>query len=138
LLWAAHAHAALGSDIGSVREAQQALHGSLNAEMHAGYSSAEISTESGIRICQYLNERGVVFAAVWSGPIRPDLQQLLGRFYPEYAVALKQRVALGRQRALRIVTASLVVELGGHLRAYEGRAYVPSLMPAGLSLEELR
>jgi hypothetical protein len=30
------------------------------------------------------------------------------------------------------------VELDGHMRAYNGRAYVPDLLPAGVRAEEIR
>jgi Protein of unknown function (DUF2844) len=39
---------------------------------------------------------------------------------------------------VRIATSDLVVESEGHLRAYVGRGYLPALVPAGVSIGELR
>jgi len=32
----------------------------------------------------------------------------------------------------------LVVQTGGHMRAYFGRAYVPELVPQGVTIEEIQ
>ena len=54
-----------------------------------------------------------------------------------YAAALAQWKYRGLQRGTRITTSDLVVEAGGHLRAYRGRAYLPALIPAGMTVVDL-
>jgi hypothetical protein len=49
--------------------------------------------------------------------------------------ALKQT---GLHESLRVVSSSLVVESGGHIRTYSGRAYLPALIPAGTATADLR
>jgi hypothetical protein len=38
---------------------------------------------------------------------------------------------------LRVALPGLIVESGGHLRAYAGRAYLPALVPAGVPAADL-
>ena len=66
----------------------------------------------------------------------PDLQQLLGAHFSTYAAALAAVANPGIRRSLRVESSGLIVELGGHLRAYAGRAYLADLIPAGVTAAE--
>ena len=90
------------------------------------------------RVREFLNRDGVVFAVAWTGPVMPDLQRLLGGSFPAYTAALRALANPGLHRDLRIASSELVVESGGHLRAYVGRAYLPALIPIGTSISDLR
>ena len=68
----------------------------------------------------------------------PNLQSLLGVNFSGYATALAAVTQRGLRRSLRIATPGVVVETGGHLRAYSGRAYLPASIPAGTSVSDLR
>jgi len=74
----------------------------------------------------------------WLGPVMPDLQRLLGENFESFAKGVAALKSPGLKRALRIASSELVVESGGHLRAYAGRAYLPALIPAGASIADLR
>jgi hypothetical protein len=82
---------------------------------------------------------GKVFALAWQGPWPPDIRQLLGSYFEQYAQAAKAQTAvrLGR-RPLIIEQAGLVVQIGGHPRAFTGRAYVPGMLPAGVGAGEIQ
>jgi len=136
-LWAGSAHAALGGDAASVLTDAAELHGNANTELRPQYDIQEISAGSGMRVREYLNRDGVVFAVSWSGPVLPDLQRLLGPRFAQYTAALKTLTHPGLQRSVRVASSELVVESGGHLRAYAGRAYLPALIPAGVSVAEI-
>jgi hypothetical protein len=137
-LWVGSANAGLGGDAASVLADGAELHGVVNSLARQQYDIHEISTETGMQVREYLNANGVVFAVSWSGPVLPDLQQLLGTHFGEYATALAALNHPGQHRSVRVVSSGLIVESGGHLRAYAGRAYLPALIPAGLSAAELR
>lgn len=137
-LWAGPALAALGSDASSIQAEATEWHGVVSSEYLQQYDLWEISTESGMRVREYLGRDGIVFAVSWSGPVLPDLQQLLGTHYPEYTAGLAALTQPGLRRSLRLASPNLVVESGGHLRAFAGRAYLPAQIPAGLSAAELR
>jgi hypothetical protein len=77
-----------------------------------------------------------VFAVAWSGGAAPDLPTLLGAFHDEYRAAASVRPALRGPR--RVETARIVVETWGHQRDLHGRAWIPSLVPAGVTLDDLQ
>jgi hypothetical protein len=138
-LWVAPARAGLGSDAASVLADGAELHGVVNSVIGQQYDVQEIAAEPGMRVREYLTREGVVFAVSWTAPVLPDLQRLLGaRFFEEYTTALAALNHAGLHRSVRIALTDLVVESGGHLRAYAGRAYLPALIPAGVSVAELR
>jgi len=130
--------AALGGDAASIVSDANEMRGVVHAELLQQYDIHEITTDSGIRVREFLNRGGVVFAVTWSGPVMPDLQRLLGASFTEYTRALAAMKQPGLNRSLRVASSELVVESGGHLRAYSGRAYLPALIPAGTSAADLR
>jgi hypothetical protein len=138
LLCAGSAYAGLGSNTASVQDDASALNGAISVEIRQQYSIREISAETGMHVREFLNQDGVVFAVSWSGPALPDLQQILGTHFAEYSAALAALTHPGFHRSVRVASSGLIVESGGHLRAYAGRAYLPALVPAGVTLADLR
>ena len=138
LLWAGPAHAALGGDAASVLADGVASKGTVNPVIRQQYDIEEFTADTGVQVREYLNRDGVVFAVSWTGPVLPDLQRLLGTHFAAYTEGLAALNHPGLQRSVRVASSALVVESDGHLRAYAGRAYVPALMPAGVSPAELR
>jgi len=135
---AAPVRAALGGDTASVASDADALQGVIHSTPLQQYDIHDITSANGVRLREFQNRNGVVFAVVWSGPAMPDLQKLLGASYQTYATAVAAANASGLKRPLRIATPDLVVESEGHMRAYTGRAYLPALIPAGTSPADLR
>jgi hypothetical protein len=131
------ARAALGGDAATVAADAAALHGVLHSTLLQQYDIREITSDNGMRVREFQDRGGVVFAVVWSGPAPPDLQKLLGTSYGAYATAVATDHS-GLQRTRRVATADLVVESGGHMRAYSGRAYLPASLPAGMSATIIR
>jgi len=136
--YATSARAALGGDAASVLSDADDLRGAIHAELLQHYDIQDITADSGMHVREFLNHDGVVFAVTWSGPVFPDLQRLLGFHFAEYAREVAASRQPGMNRSAPIATPQLVVESGGHLRAYSGRAYLPELIPAGTSATELR
>lgn len=130
--------AALGGDATSVLADANELHGTAHSVLLARYAIHEINTDSGMRVREFLNQDGIVFAVAWSGPVVPGLKGLLGPGFAAYSHALAALQQPGLHRSLRIASGDLVVEFGGHLRAYSGRAFLPALMPSGMPTAELR
>lgn len=91
---------------------------------------------------EYVDSNGTVFAVVWEGK-QPHLQGLLGRYYAEYqkhfrASHEKQRKESGRISHQSIQTPQVVVESAGTMRAPHGRAYLPDLVPEGVSSDAIQ
>jgi hypothetical protein len=96
----------------------------------------ELRLPSGTIVREYLDASGTVFAVTWRGPFKPDLPTLLGRYFDSYASA--PRSAGSTRSRLAIDQANLVVRAGGHQRAFVGLAYVPQLLPPGVSVADLQ
>lgn len=138
LLWVGPVHAGLGGDAASVVADGAASKGSVNSVTGQQYDIEEINADTGVQVREYLNRDGVVFAVSWTGPVLPDLQRLLGIHFAAYTAALAALEHPGLHRSWRVASPDLVVESAGHLRAYTGRAYLPALIPTGVSRVELR
>jgi Protein of unknown function (DUF2844) len=138
MLCGGSARAALGGDAASVRADTDEMHGVVRSTLLQYYDVQEITTDSGMRVREFLNRNGIIFAVTWSGPAMPDLQRLLGTHFAAYTKALTELNQSGLQKSLRIASSELVVESGGHLRAYAGRAYLPALIPSGTPASDLR
>lgn len=138
LWWMQPARAALGGDAASVIADATRLQGVDRMTLHPQYTIHELTADNGMRIREFLNVDGIVFAVSWTGPVAPDLPALLGANFSEYADTLKQMQQRGLHRAVRVATTSLVVETGGHMRAVNGRAYLPARVPAGIPAGDLR
>lgn len=88
--------------------------------------------ESGTTVREYLDAAGTVWAVTWSGPFLPDLRALLGSWFPAFTQA--QAASRGTV-ALR--TADLAVFSSGSMGRFQGRAWLPAHVPAGVNPEQL-
>jgi uncharacterized protein DUF2844 len=100
------------------------------------YSVQETQLPSGTLLREYIEADSKVFAVVWEGPVLPDLQQLLGAYFPAYLEVARSGQA-GRG-PLTINRSDLVVESSGRMRAFFGRAYVPQLLPQGIAVDVIQ
>lgn len=132
---AGEAPAALGGEAGAVdadRFGPQARRRVLSQQR---YTVEEVQLPSGTVVREYVSASGKVFAVTWKGPHMPDLEQILGEHFAAYRIAAKA----GRKgRGQRTVEdAGLVVQSGGHMRAFAGRAFLRHRLPEGVSPDEL-
>jgi len=130
----APAAATLGEEAGSVRADQAQLQGALEITSAGKFSVHEIRLPGGTVVRQYVSPAGMVFAVSWQGPTLPDLQQVLGRYFEQYAEAARTQGAAPRASQ----QPGLVVQSGGHMRAFVGKAYVPQMLPRGVSAAEIK
>jgi hypothetical protein len=92
----------------------------------------------GTTINEYATRNGRIFGYTWQGPTMPDLTQLLGPFSLRYRdEATRQFNTLGNLHASRVEQPDVVVESGGQMRSYIGRAWLPAALPQGFSLSDL-
>jgi hypothetical protein len=91
--------------------------------------------DGGTTIREYATASGQIVAYTWSGPTMPDLHKLLGaRFEPFQSGA----AASLNRHAGRVEQGDFVVESGGQMRGYIGRAWLPGALPAGVPIDDLR
>lgn len=130
--------ASLGGNASTVQADQMHMQGTMRTTTVDGYSVKEIQNSNGIVVREYI-AAGKVFAVAWQGPWPPDMRQLLGNYFDQYMEAAKAQASarVGR-RPMMINQPGLVVEIGGHPRAYAGRAYLPDQLPSGVTTEAIR
>jgi len=101
------------------------------------YTMHEDALPSGISVRQYVSGNGVVFAVTWSGPFKPDLRQLLGPYFDVMLAHQAKSIHAGHPRT-RVREHNLVIESGGHMRNFYGRAFLPNQFPAGISTDDIQ
>jgi hypothetical protein len=95
-----------------------------------------LTLSSGTVVREYLSTAGVVFAISWQGPVLPQLKQLLGTDnFTQYTQA--QSEGSGRGFA-GVDLPNLVVNSGGHMGAFFGRAWLPQALPAGITAKDIQ
>jgi len=133
------AFAGLGEAASSVQADQTHLQGSLRTTQTEAYTVHEISSATGTVVREYVSTSGKVFAVAWQGPWPPDMRQILAGYFEQYQKAAQtQANSRAGRRPLLIELPGLVVQSGGHMRSFAGRAYVPEMLPQGVSKEEIR
>ncbi len=129
--------ATLGESIDSIESDRVALSAvRRNSTAHTGYSVQEIESDS-VTVREYVSPQGIFFGVAWTGLRHPDLTLLLGRYSSKYQEMLKKNPRKRGTRRYTIKSDRLVVEMGGHPRRLQGRAYDPTLVPAGVSPDEI-
>ena len=130
------ARAELGGTAASIEADRAQLKAVVRAQPATGYTVHELQDAGGLTVREYLSASGRVFAVGWNGPRIPNLQQLLGSYFTTFQSAARLRQ--GRRGPLHVERPDLVVTSSGHQRAFAGLAYVPALVPAGVSPQSLR
>jgi hypothetical protein len=133
MLCAPAAWAGLGGDTASVQSDKEAWVASSTQSTLAGATVFRQVLGNGVVVRQYVDTFGAVFAVGWEGPVQPDFERLLGAHFAAYLDAVQRA-----RRGVSIQSAGLVLESGGMMRAFSGRAYVPTGVPAGFSVKDIR
>jgi len=130
--------AALGGSADSVETDRKVLSAAPAAiTVRNGYTVHEVKSDANT-VREYISASGVVFAIGWNGLAPPDLEPLLGTYADEYRQALRKTARKPGQRHLQVKADRVVVEQWGHMRNLQGRAFVPALIPPGVSNDEIR
>jgi len=94
-----------------------------------GYTVNRATLDSGATVHEYVDASGTVFGVSWSGPVPPDLKQLLGPYFDALAAPGTNPHRLRGHRMVQ--QPDVVIESGGHMGAFEGRAWVRGKLPTG-------
>jgi len=130
---AAPALGGLGGDAASIHSDLVKMHGALRVTAGAGFTVHEFTFASGTVVREYLSPDNRVFAVSWRGSGIPDLRQMLGSYYDQYAQA-PRTARRGDRHHLAVEQPGLVVQSSGHMRAFFGRAWAPDLLPRNFSI----
>ena len=137
LAFASTAFASLGGGASTVEQDRVQMRSAKRAaaQPSSKYTVQEMQTDAGTTVKEFISPQGTVFAVTWQGPVMPDLQQLFGRYYDQFQQAAADRAKAGGLRSrgpMVIQQPGLVVQSGGHMRAYFGKAYLPDMLPEGV------
>jgi hypothetical protein len=125
------ARASLGGHVTTVEADQVEMQGSRSVTSVQGYRVHQLKAPTGTVVREFVSSEGTVFAVAWQGPFMPNLRQLLGDYFAPFSEAAQAQMAHrpGR-RPLLVRGPGFVVESGGRMRAFHGRAYLPDRLPA--------
>ncbi len=129
------ARASLGGTQASVETDRLQVGGTVRVLPSAAYTVHELQTPSGTVVREYVSPSGIVFGVAWHGPSMPDLRQVLGAYFDRYVEAAAKRKARG---PVAIKQPGLVVQSGGHMRGFVGRAYIPEALPQGITVDAIQ
>lgn len=104
----------------------------------AGVTQQTTQLPNGTSVVEYMDRNGTVFAVTWEGPVLPDLPATLGRYFAQFKSEVQQLgTASRRAGVLNLRDSDLVVHSEGRMRRFSGYAYVVSLVPPGLNLQDV-
>ncbi|TAM54020.1 MAG: DUF2844 domain-containing protein [Paraburkholderia sp.] len=131
---------ATNSVVTAARVASAATGGtSSGATASSPYSVRSTTFSTGTQVREYIGAGGTVFGIAWNGPRMPDLQTLLGNYFPQYASGVKaQRAARHARGPVAVEQSDLVVHSGGHMGSFFGQAWLPSALPAGMTGADIK
>ncbi len=104
------------------------------------YARHDLTRVNGGMVHELTNAQGQVFAVTWSGPGKPDLRSLLGRYFETFQAANDTsggRAMRALRRPQQVSQSDLQIQTGGHMGWFHGMAFIPSLAPAGFSANDL-
>lgn len=130
--------AGLGDSADSIWTDQLSMKARITSILARGYTVHELTSPLGIVVREYVSSSGNIFAVSWHGPFAPDMHRLLATRFALYSLEVQKSARMPGHSAANIRTPFLVVENVGRMRAYAGRAYDPSLLPAGVSIDKIR
>jgi len=136
---APQAHAELGGKAASVDNDGVRLHARINRQVAASahVTQHDLTLGDGTVTRQFTNSAGTVFAVSWNGPMRPNLRQLFGSYYPRLQSAAAKTARLHARVAFTANDADFVVRSGGHPGAFWGYAVLPGQVPSDFDASRL-
>jgi len=130
------AFASLGGTASSVQVDQINMKATKHvASTSVSFTVHEIQLPSGTTVREYVATNGRVFGVAWNGPVMPNLRQVLGSYFDTFTQS--SNVTKNGHSHLMVREADLVVHSTGHMRAFHGNAYVPSMLPEGVTSNQI-
>jgi hypothetical protein len=134
---AAPALAALGGDAASVQADSLSMKSAVRVTANNGFAVHEIASPSGTVVREFVGTDGKVFAVSWHGQVNPDLRQVLGTYYARYEQGAATAIH-SNHRQLTIALPDFMFINAGKQRAFAGRAWIPAMVPANVSTDDIQ
>ncbi len=137
------AWATLGEDSSSIMNDANVLNAKVSqatdysvagANSSTPYQTNVLETVNGITIKQFVYN-GKVFAVAWHGSHVPDQNQLFGKYFATLQNATPSYKSVS---ARQVNSNDFVSATNGWMGHYEGKALIPSLAPANVSINNVK
>ena len=130
------AFASLGGTVSSVQTDQVNMKATMHvAKKSSTYTVHEIELTSGTLVHEYVGTDGKVFGVAWNGPTMPNLRQVLGSYFETFTKSTN--VVKSGHSHMMVSEPNLIVHSEGRLRAFHGNAYIPSMLPVGVTSSQI-
>jgi hypothetical protein len=127
------AHATLGErNIASVAKNKSAL------TSHNSTVRYQASQDDVVNIKEFVDSTGLVYAVRWDGPRPPDLNALLGKYFPEYSLAVVATPFRVPHRRLMADSNNLHISQFGRPGNLSGIIYLKNQLPPDIHPEDLK
>ncbi|MGF6538127.1 DUF2844 domain-containing protein [Paraburkholderia youngii] len=126
------AHAELGGTMPS-----QAVAGAPRTLLNGALRERTWTDAGNTTINEYATSTGLIVAYAWQGPTMPDLHALLGKYGDSYKTGAAA-AGSGNLHSSRVARSDVIVESGGPMRGYVGRAWLPAALPAGVTSDDIQ
>ena len=135
---ASAAHAELGGAVSTRFANETRAIAATSAATMAGFTRHETVRANGGMVHEFTNGSGQVFAVSWSGPGKPDLRTLLGRYFDvTVASPAPSRALRTLRQPVQAGGAGVQIASSGHMGWFRGIAYVAALAPPGFTPTDL-
>jgi hypothetical protein len=132
------AHAQLGRPVSSVWSDGRVIEPTHVLDIKGPLvSETTVETPWGVRAREFNGPSGRIFAIAWSTHGLPYIAHLYGRYFAGYLAWIHAHAHKGAGGDLSVRTADMRGHVQGHMGDWSGSAYVPALLPPGVSLSEL-
>jgi hypothetical protein len=135
LLCASPAHAELGGTMPGQADSPPAAPQTL---LNGALRLRTLTDAGNTTIKEYATNTGQIIAYTWQGPTMPDLRALLGKYADSYRTGAAASAPDGNLHASRVARPDVIVESGGPMRGYVGRAWLPATLPPGVTAGDFR
>jgi hypothetical protein len=134
------ANASVNSQAVSSAAVAHAVSGAASAaSTPSSYTVRATTFGNGTVVREYLAQDGTVFGLAWNGPQMPNLNDLLGTYFPQYLAGVQAaRAVRGGHGPVAVDQDTLVVHSAGHMGAFAGQAWLPQALPAGVSGSDIQ
>lgn len=107
--------------------------------MTASYTVRETTLGTGTLIREYVTTNNSVFGISWQGPVKPAVADLFGKYFSLYTSGVSTiHAARGIRAPVSVDTNSFVVRVSGHMGSFAGRAWLPQLLPTGVTGNDIQ
>lgn len=134
----AGAHAQLGGAMPSQTTTTAGSAAAVRSLFNGGLRVRTLTDAGNTTINEYATSTGKIVGYAWEGPTMPDLHALLGQYADSYRAGAATPGADGNLHGSRIAQPDVIVESGGPMRGYVGRAWLPAALPPGVTADDLQ